>query len=133
MFKKSIKSIVILLLITGIIYCAHKLFFSVFKINQNSFIYSLEQLYLFFGVFSAVIELILIRVKEKNIDIVGNVFLLLTLIKMMFCFVFGSSILKQGADNYTVQKWNFLILFLVFLTIETVLTIKMLNEKEKHF
>ena len=82
MFKKSIKSIVILLLITGIIYCAHKLFFSVFKINQNSFIYSLEQLYVFFGVFSAVIELILIRVKEKNIDIVGNVFLLLTLIKI---------------------------------------------------
>ncbi|MEO8234814.1 MAG: hypothetical protein ABI549_05315 [Flavobacterium sp.] len=131
MFKKGIKSIAILILIIGIIYFVHKTIFSIFKINENNFIYSLEQLYLFFGLFSIAIELILIRVKEKNIDIVGNVFLLLTLIKMMICFVFGSSILKQETENNSLQKWNFLILFLVFLTIETVLTIIILNKKEE--
>ncbi|MFM9988863.1 hypothetical protein [Flavobacterium sp.] len=130
MFKKYIKAIGVLALIVGIIYLAHKLIFSIFKLNQGAFTYSLEKLYLFFGAFSVVIELILIRVKEKNIDIVGNVFLLLTLIKMMVCFGFGSSILKQETEDNSLQKWNFLILFLVFLTIETVLTIKTLNKKE---
>ena len=130
MLKKNIKSIGVLVLIIGIIYLIHKFIFSFFKYNENGFIYSLEQLYLFFGLFSITIELILIRVKEKNIDIVGNVFLLLTLIKMMVCFAFGSSILKQGIKENSLQKWNFLILFLVFLTIETVLTIIMLNKKE---
>ena len=130
MLKKNIKSIGVSALIIAIIYLIHKFIFSVFKYNENSFICSLEQLYLFFGLFSITIELILIRVKEKNIDIVGNVFLLLTLIKMMVCFAFGSSILKQGIKENSLQKWNFLILFLVFLTIETVLTIIMLNKKE---
>jgi hypothetical protein len=131
MFKKYIKSIGILVLIIGVTYLFHKLIFSVFKINENNFIYSLEQLYLFLGLFSIIIELILIKVKEKNIDIVGNVFLLLTLVKMMVCYVFGSSILKQTREHNSLQKWNFLILFLVFLTIETVTTIIMLNKKEE--
>ena len=131
MFIKYIKSIGVLALIIAIIYLAHKSVFFIFKLNENNFIYSLEQLYLFFGSFSIMIELILIRVKEKNIDIVGNVFLFLTLIKMMTCFVFGSSILKAGTEHNSLQKWNFLILFLVFLTVETVLTIIMLNKKEE--
>lgn len=131
MFKKNIKSIGVLVLTVGTIYLIHKLIFDFFKFNQNNFIFSLEQLYLAFGFFSLTIQLILIRVKEKNIDIVGNVFLLLTLIKMMVCFAFGSSILKQGVEQNHFQKWNFLILFLVFLTLETVLTIIMLNKKEK--
>ena len=131
MFKKNIKSIGILALIIGIIYLAHKFIFSIFKFNENNLIYSLEQLYLFFGFFSITIELVLIKVKEKNIDIVGNVFLLLTLVKMMVCYVFGSSILKQTSEHNSLQKWNFLILFLIFLTIETGLTIIMLNKKEE--
>lgn len=131
MFIKYIKAIGVLVLIFGIIYLAHKSIFSIFKFNENNFIYSLEQLYLFFGLFSVTIQLILIKVKEKNLDIVGNVFLLLTLIKMMVCFALGSSILKTGAGYNSLQKWNFLILFLVFLTIETVLTIIMLNKKEE--
>ena len=131
MFKKNIKSIGVLVLTVGTIYLIHKLIFSFFKFNQNNFIFSLEQLYLAFGLFSLTIQLILMSVKEKNIDIVGNVFLLLTLIKMMVCFAFGSSILKRGVEQNHFQKWNFLILFLVFLTLETVLTIIMLNKKEK--
>ena len=127
MFKKIIKSIGILVLI----YLFHKSIFSLYKFNESTFAYSLEQLYLFFGLFSITIELIVIKVKAKNIDIVGNVFLLLTLIKMMVCFVFGSLILKQEIENKSIQKWNFLILFLVFLTIETVTTIIMLNKKEE--
>ncbi|WP_395060419.1 hypothetical protein [Flavobacterium sp.] len=131
MFKKYIKSIGILVLIIGVTYLFHKLIFSVFKFNESNFIYSLEKLYLFFGIFSITIELVLIKIKEKNLDIVGNVFLLLTLIKMMVCYVFGSSILKQTNEHNSIQKWNFLILFLIFLTIETVLTIIMLNKKEE--
>ena len=129
MFKKSLKAIAILVPIVALVYLIHKFIFSLFKFNESTFIYSLEQLYLFFGLFSIIIELILIKVKEKNIDIVGNVFLLLTLIKMMFCFALGSTILKQVTENNSFQKWNFLVLFLIFLTIETVLTIRILNKK----
>ncbi|SFA97619.1 hypothetical protein SAMN05660845_1110 [Flavobacterium swingsii] len=131
MFKKNIKPIGILVLIVGITYLIHKFIFSVFKFNENNFIYSLEQLYLFFGLSSIIIELILIKVKQKNIDIVGNVFLLLTLVKMMVCYVFGRSILKEVTEHNSLQKWNFLVLFLLFLTIETTLTIIMLNKKEE--
>jgi uncharacterized membrane protein len=131
MFKKNIKPIGILVLIVGITYLIHKFIFSVFKFNENNFIYSLEQLYLFFGLSSIIIELILIKVKQKNIDIVGNVFLLLTLVKMMVCYVFGRSILKEVTEHNSLQKWNFLVLFLLFLTIETTLTIIILNKKEE--
>ncbi|ELY1978930.1 hypothetical protein [Flavobacterium psychrophilum] len=130
MFKKNIKSIGLLALIIGVVYLVHKFVFYVCKFDQRAFIYSLEQLYLFFGLFSITIELILISVKQKNIDIVGNVFLLLTLVKMMVCFVFKSSVFKKGFEDNPVQKWNFLILFLLFLAIETTATIIILNKKE---
>ena len=130
MFKENVKSIGILTIIILVIYAVHRSLFRFFNYTDTNFIYTLEQLYLFFGLFSIVIELILIRVKQKNIDIVGNVFLLITLIKMMVCYVLGSSILKLGSENNSIQKWNFLILFLIFLAIETAVTISMLNKKE---
>lgn len=131
MIPKKTKSIGFLILIIVLIYGIHKILFSLFECNKNTFIYSLEHLYFFFGLFSIVIQIVLIKVKQKNIDIVGNVFLLLTLFKMVVSYVLATAILKQEIANHALQKWNFFILFIVFLTLETVSTIRLLNEKEK--
>jgi hypothetical protein len=50
---------------------------------------------------------------------------------MVVSYVLATAILKQEIANHALQKWNFFILFIVFLTLETVSTIRLLNEKEK--
>lgn len=130
MFQKITKAIVVLSAIIVVIYLLHQFIFSILNINDAVFKYSLFQLYVFFGCFSITIEIVLLVIKQKNIDLVGNVFLILTLIKMMFCFVLGNSILNQTNSTTITQKNNFLALFFMFLMIETVSTIKMLNSKE---
>ena len=62
----------------------HTLFFTFFSKNGYGFKhYSLLQLYSFFLVCSLVIIVVLIRIKQKNIDNVGHTFMLLTCIKIV--------------------------------------------------
>ena len=129
MLKENIKTISLLLLIIAAFYTLHKSAFLILQYNTENFQYSLETLYLFFSLFSTTIILVLIKVKQKDLDIVGNVFLLATIIKMAVCFFVGRSILKHGSINSSFEKWNFLILFALFLFAETVITIRLLNEK----
>lgn len=111
-----------------LVYIIHTISFSFLEINTTIFKYAIGQLYLFFGTFSIVILVTLIKVKQKNIDIVGNVFLLLTTIKMIVSYILARPILNLTANN-TIQKWQFFILFLLFLIAETVFTIYLLNSK----
>jgi hypothetical protein len=128
MFKKSIKPLGILGTIIFMSYCIHQIIFKTVGFSTTTFQYSLNQLYLFFGLFSFVIVLVLIKVKEKNLDIVGNTFLLLTSVKMMVCYVFGRPIIKGHIVN-SLEKWNFFTLFVLFLLFETLVTIILLNRK----
>ncbi len=130
MFKENIKPLGILISTIVLFYIIHRTIFNIFEFNATTFKYSLNQLYLFFSIFSIVIILILIKVKEKNLDIVGNTFLLLTSVKMMVCYVFGRPILKNEVIGSTLEKWNFFTLFILFLLIETIFTIYLLNKKD---
>lgn len=96
----------------------------------NSFIYSILFLYLFFLGCSVIILLILIKMKEKNIDSVGQTFLLLTSIKMVLAYVLLHPILRSTDKLLTTEKINFFTIFAVFLAIETVVTIRILNKKQ---
>ncbi len=120
MLKKSIKPIGILIAAMLLSYTVHKVVFEVFGINTDTFKYSLEELYGFFTLFTIVIAIILSIVKEKNLDIVGYVFLLITSVKMMVCFFFGRPIIKQQNIDNSFEKWNFFTLFICF----TILCIK---------
>ncbi|MEO8516621.1 MAG: hypothetical protein ABI426_07755 [Flavobacterium sp.] len=131
MFKKNIKTLSLLLSIIVVFYTIHKSVFVFLKYNTESFQYSLETLYLFFSLFSVAIVLVLIKVKQKDLDLVGNVFLLATFVKMLASFFVGRPILKYGSAENSFEKWNFLTLFGLFLFAETFITIRMLNEKKE--
>jgi hypothetical protein len=110
----------------------HKSFF--FFTNKVSitdgFRYSVPALYLFFLICSVIILLIVIKMKEKNINSVGQTFLLLTCIKMIVAYILLHPILQSTNQLMTPEKTNFFITFAIFLTIETVVTIRILNKNQ---
>lgn len=113
-------------------YLIHKLVFRLFFPTgiENLFIYSIELLYLFFLVASVLIIGILILVNKKNIDHVGFAFLFLTVTKMGIAFFFMQSILKVKAIHQPTEKMNFFVIFILFLAIETVIAVRILNNKQ---
>lgn len=111
----------------------HKLFFYLFKTQypESQFYYSLQQIYLFFFCSSSIIITVLIIVKQKSIDNVGYVFLLLTSIKMVVSYAFLTPILNSNNPTKALEKINFFIIFALFLAIETIITIRILNKNQK--
>jgi len=129
-FKKY-QPILEVLFLSVVVYFVHKL---VFFLNENNpkfqnFHFPIEVEYGFFFVCSVVILLVLIKVKEKNIDNVGYTFLLVTFVKMALSYAVLSPILDSGNSNVRIEKLNFFIIFALFLTIETIVTARILNNK----
>ncbi len=115
-----------------LVYFIHKL---IFFLNENnpklqSFHFPIEIVYGFFFVCSLIIILILIQVKEKSLDNVGFTFLLVTFIKMALSYSILSPILNSGNPNLRTEKMDFFIIFALFLTIETIVTVRILNSKQ---
>jgi hypothetical protein len=129
-FKKH-QPILEVIFLSILIYLMHKL---VFFLNENhpklqGFHFPSELVYGFFFICSLLIILIMITVNEKNIDNVGFTFLLVTFIKMALSFTVLSPILNSGSSNVRIEKINFFIIFALFLTIETIITVRILNNK----
>ena len=129
MKTKSLFAIILIALIGLII---HKLIFLllVVKSIEDNFIYSIPLLYGLFSVFSLLIVGILIKVKKRNIDNVGYTFLLLTSIKLVVAYLLIQPILKASLHQTQLEKINFFIIFIYFLATETILTIRILNNKQ---
>ncbi len=118
--------------ISVLVYGIHKL---VFFLNQDNlkfqnFHFPIELIYGFFFICSLIIILILIKIKEKNIDNVGFTFLLITSIKVAISYAVLNLIMNPRNFNVRIEKINFFIIFALFLTIETVVTIRILNNKQ---
>jgi len=120
---------IILIAVLGLI--IHKLIFFllVAKTIEDNFIYSIPLLYGLFSIFSLLIVGVLIKVKERNIDNVGYTFLLLTSIKLVVAYLLIHPILKASLNQTPLEKINFFIIFIYFLATETILTIRILNNK----
>lgn len=131
MLNKTFKTLGILMSVILVVYGIHKGLFFILEVNNQSlsFAYSIEKLYLYFSSFSLLLILILILVRRKNLDIVGNTFLLLTTIKLVIAYIIARPILAIDNKTNMMEKWNFFILFIVFLSIETIITIRLLNQK----
>jgi hypothetical protein len=114
----------------AVAYLLHKTVFYCFYINDYTFHYSLELLYFVFFLLSGIIFKILLVVKEKSFDNVGMSFLLATSVKMVICYLILRPLLQIPKSNNQTERMNFFILFIVFLAIETTLTIRLVNEKE---
>ena len=129
---KKYQPILEVLFLSIVVYLAHKLFFF---LNENdpkfqNFYFPIEVVYGFFFLCSILILFILIQVKTKNIDNVGYTFLLVTFIKMALSYAILYPILHSGNINARIEKINFFVIFALFLTIETAVTIRLLNEKK---
>lgn len=128
---KKYQPILEVLFLSVVVYLVHKLVFFVNDSNPKfqNFHFPIEVVYGFFSLCSVVILLVLINVKEKNIDNVGYTFLLVTFIKMAVSYAVLSPILNSGNPNIRIEKLNFFIIFAMFLTIETIVTARILNNK----
>ncbi len=130
-FKKY-QPILEILSLSVVVYLVHKLFFFLNDNNPKfqNFHFPIETVYGFFFLCSVVILFILIKVKAKNIDNVGYTFLLVTFIKMAISYAVLSPILHSGNPNVGIEKLNFFVIFALFLTIETIVTARILNNNQ---
>ena len=129
---KKHQPILELTIVSTVVFLIHKLFFFIKSNNPSfqNFHYSIETVYFFFFVCSLILLFILIIVKEKNIDNVGYTFLLVTCVKMAVSYAVLSPILHSGNPNLSIEKLNFFLVFALFLTIETIVTARILNNKQ---
>jgi len=88
-------------------------------------------LYSFFFLLATVILFILIKVNQVSATHVGLTFILLTTFKMGVAYLFLKPILQANLPHSGFEKANFLIVFLLFLATETLLTIRLINNKQQ--
>ncbi len=129
---KKYQPLLEIMTISILVYGIHKLFFILNGANPKlqNFHFPIELIYGFFLICSLIIILILLKIKEKNIDNVGYAFLLVTCIKLAISYVVLYPIMHSGNINVNAEKIDFFIIFALFLTIETVVTIRILNNKQ---
>lgn len=129
MFLKKYKLVFQLIVLAFVSYIVHKGVFFVFKINDQDFFYSLEVLYLIFSFFSALLLVLTLKFKKDKFDSIGMFFMLGTFIQMFLYYGFVRPILSDKIHNVVVEKNNFFITFMLFLLFQTLLTVRLLNEK----
>lgn len=132
MILKKYRPIIEVLLLSIVVYMGHKMFFYCNETNlkYQGLYYSIETLYSFFSSCSTIIICILIQIKNKNIDHVGFAYLGLTLIKMGVSYILLHPILQTQNPNIRFEKLNFFLIFALFLTIETIVAVRILNNKQ---
>ncbi|BDU24180.1 MULTISPECIES: hypothetical protein [unclassified Flavobacterium] len=129
MLLKNYKPVFYLFCFALTAYILHKAIFFFCEINIQNFHYSLELQYLFFFGISALLYLILLIVKKKNFEIVGMTFLFGTFAQMLLGYLILQPILKIKTGETDVEKISFFITFVLFLLFQTLLTVRLLNEK----
>lgn len=129
MFLKNYKLILHLYCITLASYILHKGAFVVFKINDQNFHYTLEVLYLIFLISSTVLLAATVKFRKDKFDSIGMFFMLGTFIQMFLYYFILRPILSDKIHNVSVEKTNFFITFILFLLFQTILTVRLLNEK----
>lgn len=108
----------------------HSAIFYLFGLREiaDGFYHPLINVYGFFVLCSIMILTILIVVREKSIDNVGQIFLLLTCSKMGIAFAMLYPVLEAARPNMAFERMNFFLIFALFLTVETIVTIRVLNK-----
>ena len=127
---KNYKPLISLAFLITVVYILHKIIFYGFNIDEAAFHYSIEELYMLFSVLSAVVLFVLLKVKERSFDNVGMSFLLSTSIKMVVCYLILRPVLQASGENSGIEKKNFFAMFILFLAMETILTIRILNKNQ---
>jgi hypothetical protein len=111
-------------------YIIHCLVFLLPSLNkaQASFYFSITFLYVLFFTFSKTILFIVKKVSEKSFDNTGMVFMIATFIKTGIVYFIVKPILDS--EHNQIEKLNVFFIFICFLLIETVITVRILNKKQ---
>ena len=124
------KPLLSLALLIIVAYILHKVIFYSFNVDDTAFHYSIEELYLIFSVLSVIVFVVLLKVKEQSFDNIGMSFLLITRVKMIVCYLILRPVLQISGENSILEKRNFFAMFILFLAMETILTIRILNKNQ---
>ena len=119
-------------LLCGILfYAANRLLFLLpdYSIEYTVYHHSLEVVYAFFTACALVILTVLVKVHARTPDNTGYVYMGTTLVQMGLSYLLLRPILAAG-DSARFEKINFFIVFILFLAIETLITIRLLNNKQ---
>ena len=132
MKKELFQSVSLLFLCSICCFILHKLVFYIcnYVPIENQFQYSIVTLYGFFFCCALLITVLLFFIKRREINNVGNSFMFLTILQMPFAYFLLYSILKTSSKYASFEKINFFVIFLLFLAIETLVSIRILNNKQ---
>lgn len=108
-------------------FVVHQLFYYFLDVDTSAFSYSVIVLYATFFVIAIVTISLLMFIKRTNINSVGSTMMLLTCLKMVPAFMIMNPAIDLNVKNPGLERANFLIIFGVFLIIETVVAIRLLN------
>ena len=120
-------------LVFSILFFFTQYYILIYFIGQEAlsdFYFSVQQIYLFYTVSSILIITILIFVRKKNLDIVGYFYLVLTMVKMGIAYFFLHEINQNSTTFLAYEKKSFFVSFIIFLAIETLITIRLLNKNQ---
>jgi hypothetical protein len=131
--KLSLFKPLLLVLVFSMLFFCVQYYSLVYLIGENAintFCFSLVEIYLFFTISSILIVTTLIFVRKKNLDIVGYFYLILTMVKMGIAYFFLHQINQHTNDFLSYEKKSFFVSFILFLAIETLITIRLLNKNQ---
>jgi len=100
-----------------------------FSTNFKLYQVALGYIYSIFTLFSITILNTLTFVNQKNKDVVGMTFMLITTFKTGLTYFLFTNIVSSNNHN-AVERINFFVVFVLFLAIETLITIRLLNKKQ---
>lgn len=112
------------------LYVIHQLVFLLPSLNaaQENFYFSITFLYVLFFIFSKTILFIVKKVSETSFDNTGMVFMIASFVKTGIVYFIIKPIL-DSKDNQ-IEKLNVFFIFICFLLIETIITVRILNKKQ---
>lgn len=125
MIKKFLISVAYLLIISLIIGSIHY-----FLIRNIEVFIPIQNIYFFNFIMTFVGLGILYFIYDKFSDYVGYTFLGIGIIKMALSVSFLMPLIKSDFDNKIPDTLSFFFCYFVFLIIESVFLIKLLNKKE---
>ena len=123
---KKFPSTAQIFLVGSLLYILNKLIIEVFKITTNTFVLPYTFTFGMLLIASTIVMLVVDIVFIKNKDVVGMTFLFVTSVKVVALVIIAKSF--QILENNPIEKWYFFILFMLFLSLETLLTALRLNK-----
>lgn len=129
MNNNYLKTVFRLALLSGIFLSLNYLFYHFTEADFENLVYSPVTVYCFFFLLSAGIIAALDFVNKSNPQQLGFAFLVVTGIKMLLSYVLARPIIEKG-DAASAEKYNLVIIFIVYLVIEAYYTARLLNKKQ---